>query len=326
MKPLHQGMALLEARRPDGLTIRGLFEEPPSANRETPCVVIVPSFARKIRHFLPAAMHLTSNGFRAVRFDFTRHIGASDGEIFDFTPSSAVQDLPCVLDTLRSDGIQAPVGIISVSLGSRFAFRALQGRDDVAILISLVGVVNAQDTLHRVLGFDVVGRYLQSGIARDEEVFGYTVGSPFTPDLVEHDMHTLESTRRDLARCGFPIVQISAESDDWSNLADVDAAFSGMDGDGTRELYVLSAASHKLEHNPEGARVALRLAISRLTRDLKGEHLDPEDVVSPTFSQVVEKNERELSLERCGYQPPHGTEEAPLASAQDQTGSTGAGA
>jgi hypothetical protein len=326
MKPLGQGMALLQARRPDGLTIRGLLEEPPSANPEAPCVVIVPSFARKIRHFLPAAMHLTSNGFRAVRFDFTRHIGASDGDIFDFTASSAVQDLPCVLDALRAHGVQAPFGVVSVSLGSRFAVRALQGRDDVAMLISLVGVVNVQDTLHRVLGFDAVGRYLQSGTASDDEVFGYTVGGGFTRDLVEQDMHTLESTRHDLARCGFPIVQVSAESDDWSNLADVDAAFSRADVRSPRELYVLSAASHKLEHNPEGARVALRLAISRLARELKGEHLDPRDVVSPAFSQVVEKNQWELSLEQSGYQPPQGTERIPLASAHDQTGSIGAGA
>jgi hypothetical protein len=289
-------------------------------------VVIVPSFARKIRHFLPAAMHLTSNGFRAVRFDFTNHIGASDGEIFDFTPSSAIKDLPCVLDTLQAHGVQPPFGIISVSLGSRFAFRALQGRDDVAMLISLVGVVNAQDTLHRVLGFDVVGRWLHSRTARDEEVFGYTVGSPFTPDLVQHDLHTLESTQRDLARCGFPIVEISAESDDWSNLADVEAAFSRANGDRMRELYVLSAASHKLEHNPEGARVALRLTISRLAQQLKGEQLDPDDVVSPAFSQIVEKNQLELSLERGGYQPPQEIEGAPLASAQDQIRPRGAGA
>jgi pimeloyl-ACP methyl ester carboxylesterase len=182
------------------------------------------------------------------------------------------------------------------------AFRALRRRADVNALVSLVGTVNLQDTLARILDADLIEDLLASRpLPFSHEALGYEIDIRFIHDAVEHGFHSLESTRADVAACNFPVVHIHAGADAWTQLADVEYVFQVSPGGVLRDTYVLPNASHKLEHNPAAARVALRQAIVVLKQHLTGEHLQPHDVECPAFIDIVSKHRQERVLERVGY-------------------------
>jgi pimeloyl-ACP methyl ester carboxylesterase len=289
--------SFLETQNSQGLTIRGVLEMPTSGDRNAPLVVVAPSYALSMRHFGPLSMFLTLNGFRALRFDYTNHVGASDGDVFDYKLSTAADDLRCVMGALEDWGVQGPVGVISVSMGARIAFRSLRDNPDVAALVSLVGVVNLQDTLNCVIGEDVVGEGLTGVVPADREVLGYQMSGEFVMDSIEHNLHSLESTKDDVAQCRFPITHVYAEEDAWTNLEEVESVF-GQPVDGApRQVFILPEACHKLEYNPVAARTAFSVATSVVAHKLTGAQLAVEEVVSPSFNDVVEKNREEKSLD-----------------------------
>jgi hypothetical protein len=299
MTTAHDLGTLIEVPTGTGLTIRGLLELPENGDRDAPCVVVSPSYGLSMRHFGPLSMFLTRNGFRVLRFDYTNHVGASDGDVYAYSVATTVTDLSVVLDALGQWGIESPIGVVSVSMGARSAFRALRGRSDIAGMVSLVGVVNLQDTLHCVTGEDVVGTSLSGRTPDDRDVLGYYISGRSVDDAVVHELHTLESTKVDVGQCLFPITHVYAEDDAWTRLDEAESVFgdAGRSDPAERELFILPEASHKLEHNPVAARTAFSLAVSVLTRQLVGGELAIDEVVSPSFNDIVEKHRQEKSLD-----------------------------
>jgi pimeloyl-ACP methyl ester carboxylesterase len=288
---------LLETPNEDGRLIRCLLELPENGDQDAPCVIVAPSYALSMRHFGPLSLFLTRNGFRSLRFDYTNHVGASDGDVYDFRLTTAATDLRAVLGAVKDWGVYGPVGVISVSMGARIAFRALRGQSDIATLVSLVGVVNLQDTLYSVVGEDVVAESLRGRTPHDREVLGYQMSGLIVDDAVAQNMHTLESTKDDLAHCLFPITHVFAEDDAWTTLEEVESVFCEGSDTAARQLYILPEASHKLEYNPVAARTAFSLAVCAVARELTGAELAVEQVVSPSFNDVVDKHRQEKSLD-----------------------------
>lgn len=288
---------ILETPNEDGRLIRCLLEVPDNGDYDAPCVIVAPSYALSMRHFGPLSLFLTRNGFRSLRFDYTNHVGASEGDVYDYKPSTAADDLRSVLDALGDWGVRGPVGVISVSMGARCAFRALSERSDIAALVSLVGVVNLQDTLNCVIGEDVVAEGLSGRVPHPREVLGYHIGGQGVMDAIEHDLYSLESTKLDVAQCRFPITHVFAEDDAWTNLEEAESVFGEDSETAPRQMYILPEASHKLEYNPVAARTAFSLATAAVARELMGAELAVEQVISPSFNDVVEKNRQEKSLD-----------------------------
>ncbi len=288
--------AMFETRNSSGDTIRCLLERP-DTDSAAPLVIVAPSYALSMRHFGPLSLFLTLNGFQSLRFDYTNHVGISTGDVYDYKLSTAADDLSSVLDSLDGWGMQGPVGVISVSMGARIAFRALRGRPEVASLVSLVGVVNLQDTLNSVVGEDVVAEGLSGSVPDAREVLGYHVSGQMVMDAIEHDLHSLESTKVDVAQCDFPITHVFAEDDAWTKLHEAEQVFGENFAVAPRQLYILPEASHKLEYNPVAARTAFSLAVAEVARELTGAEMTVKDVTSPSFNDVVEKNRQEKSLD-----------------------------
>lgn len=294
---------LTEVMRSDGCRVRCIVEESASTRADAPVVVVVPPFAKTMRDVMTTALFLTHNGFTSWRFDFSNHIGASDGNIYDFTLSSAVEDVRAVMAAARIRHEKSPLAVISSSLGSRVVFRALRDREDIRAFVSLVGVVDLRHTLTRVMEEDLVGERLGGrDIPKSREVLGYRVSTSFILDIMQEELYSLASTKQDVATCPFPIAQISAELDDWTQLDEVKEIFGAAD-DTQRELYLLSGASHKLENNPTAARDALCQAVKILKRHLLGEEIQPGDVRCPSFTEIVKKSREERADERRLYRP-----------------------
>ena len=288
--------------RRDGLSIRCVIERPHDASRDSPLVIVVPPYGKTIREVLVTSLYLKRNGFTSWRFDFCNHLGASEGEIFNFRLSSAIEDVNAVVDAGRKHFARHPLAIISSSLGARVALRALRSRNDVRVLLSLVGVVNVQQTLRSILGEDLIADLLKDRlVAGSRDVLGYQVSTNFLNDAVTHDLYSLESTRRDVDACSFPVVNIAAESDAWNSLAETEKVFCLHDSQPPRETYLLPGVSHKLENNPSAARNALRQSIKILKYYLADKVILDEDIKGPRFLDIVEKNRQERELEKSGY-------------------------
>jgi pimeloyl-ACP methyl ester carboxylesterase len=288
---------MFETQNSAGRSIRCLLEGPDSGDQDAPLVVVAPSYALSMRHFGPLSLFLTLNGFRSLRFDYTNHVGASDGDVYDYKLSTAADDLRAVMGSLAGWGVTGPVGVISVSMGARIAFRALQGRSDIATLVSLVGVVNLQDTLNCVVGEDVVAEGLSGREPHARDVLGYHVGGQIVMDAIEYNLHSLESTKLDVAQCRFPITHVYAEDDKWTNLEEAESVFDEDSDTAPRQIFILPEATHKLEYNPVAARTAFSVATAAVARELTGAEMALDQVISPSFNDVVEKHRQEKSLD-----------------------------
>jgi pimeloyl-ACP methyl ester carboxylesterase len=294
---------VLTTTRRDGRVIRSLVEAPIGADSETPLVLLVPPFSKTMRDLFTASLVMVYNGFRTWRFDHTNHVGGSDGEILDFTLASATEDLHAIGRELRHRYGRAPLGVLTSSLGSRVAFRALRDRHDVAALVSLVGVVHVQHTLKEVIGRDLVAEVLEGlPIPATAMAFEYEVSTRFIHDLIEGRWQSLDSAKEDIAACPFPIVQILGELDGWASREDAAQVIDDLP-ELARATYILPGASHKLEHNPSAARAALLHAVTVMRRRLWGDAVSAPEMpaIYPSFREIVNKNRQERYVERAGY-------------------------
>ena len=99
------------------------------------------------------------------------------------------------------------------------------------------------------------------------------------------------------SQCRFPITHVYAEDDKWTNLEEVESVF-GEDSDaGSRQIFILPEATHKLEYNPVAARTAFSVATAAVARELTGAEMALDQVISPSFNDVVEKHRQEKSLD-----------------------------
>jgi hypothetical protein len=143
----------------------------------------------------------------------------------------------------------------------------------------------------------VVAEGLGGTVPADREVLGYQMSGRFVMDAIECNLHSLESTKDDVAQCRFPITHVFAEEDAWTNLEEVETVFGEYLDTAPRQVFILPEASHKLEYNPVAARTAFSVATSVVARELTGAQLAVEEVVSPSFNDVVEKHRKEKSLD-----------------------------
>jgi pimeloyl-ACP methyl ester carboxylesterase len=294
---------VITARRADGLVIRSMIESFPGAPLDTPIVLVVPPYSKSMRDLVTMSLCMVLNGFRTWRFDHTNHVGASDGEIIDFSLSSAAADVVTIFEEVVRRYPGAPLGVLTSSLGSRVAFRTFQRQQAIRSLVSLVGVVNVQHALHQAIGRDLVGQVLHGEhIPATAVALGYEVRTHFIHDAIECGWHTLESTSADLALCPFPIVQILGELDTWTPKQDVARVFAGTAPD-FRTTFVLPGASHKLEHNPSAAREALLHAGCVMNQHLRRspENRAAVQIRYPSFHHIVTKNRHERRLEKERY-------------------------
>jgi alpha-beta hydrolase superfamily lysophospholipase len=293
-----------------GLKIAATIETPTPAASASTVVVIVPSYARTMRQQFLIAWYLLRHGFRVVRYDNTRHVGVSDGDILDFTLESAIEDLNAVVTCVRNRLQPPEIAVVASSLGFRVALRALSDLQHVALLVGLVGVVNVRRTLEQAIGIDFVRRYNENSLERDlqHSVSGHVVNVfPFISAIVRNDLDTLASTIADLGRCSFPVVQIASEDDAWISLDEVNQALTGAGGARENRLYYLPGVRHDLSRNPAATALAMQKMIAVLTEFSPGPALKEEDVVHPAFVEIVRGYKHEAAMEqerlRSGRQP-----------------------
>jgi hypothetical protein len=282
--------------------LRGLAHFDPAAGGSRGTVVLAPPFGITMRRGQSVALYFVFNGFDVIRYDPTNHVGVSDGDVLDLTPSSMVEDLGTVLRWAGTESRGGPLHLFASSISARLAFAMLAERGcDLAAVGTISSVVDMRRAIAAATdGDDLVGSWL-AGAVRDPDriqlVMDHQIRWRFIQDLIERDWHTPESTVRDLSRLGpVPLISVHGAKDEWVDVEQATAVFGARE---QASIVVLSDAVHAL--NVASARTAL----SQIVRFF----LAPRDpctgpIAMPTIAQVLELSKLEAQLERRVGAPP----------------------
>jgi len=245
-----------------------------------PFVLMAPKYGETKKNNLQLAYYLVANGFAVLRFDFTNHIGESDGEMTDFTLSGAVHDIVASLDFLERQFGADDVIIVSSSLSSRCALRAAAEDSRVARLVCLVGVVSLEAD---IIGTLRAGR--QWGVT---DILGFNInGEIFGPDVLASNLHDLEGTIRDAEAIEVPVTYFYAERDLWVNLEDVRRAFGPCRN---CRLIPVQGAMHEVRENPRAAEQVFRQTVLACLGRLDADDGTVPEVILPDRRLMLAQN------------------------------------
>lgn len=102
------------------------------------------------RVFVTFARQLAALGHPVLRFDYSGH-GDSGGEFRDFSVSTALADIGCAIDWLKTHTGRSQVSVLGLRLGATFARQVVDARHDVASLILWAPIVDAGKYMQELL-------------------------------------------------------------------------------------------------------------------------------------------------------------------------------
>ena len=272
----------------------------PRAGEPRGHVVLPPGYQQRIHHFSVLSRYLVRHGYATVRFDFTNHIGLSEGEIVDLTMSSMAADIAAVVATCRR--LPGPQLVAATSLGARATIRALAESPPprpVAGVVLVLPVVDVEYTTTRVIGRNVIDRW-RTGEVRDESVrdrvLDYDVSFGFARDALENRFDGPLQTGSELAAILAPVTAIAAERDDWIDHRDVERAMA-FAAPAARHTIVMEATSHDLSHNPP----VVRLLVEQILGAFAAAIGAPSEVAHLEFDEIVATIAQERAWKREAY-------------------------
>lgn len=260
---------------------------------ESPVALVLPGFARRMRHMSAVALYLADAGFAVYRCDYLDHVGLSDGSIFDFTMSSMYESQAAALELVhKREGREAV--IVAASLANRTALRLAAQTEGVVGLIGIVGVVDSRRTLHKVFGEDYATYSVEQ--VPDHVVFENRRirGLSWHEDWHAANWAGIDGTVEDLRGLDCPVVNFCGTDDDWVAIADVNRVFAKGAG-GPRRLIELPYVEHELSSNPVAGQALMRELV-REAAACAGTDA-PGAEAEPTFARIAEQVLYERSFE-----------------------------
>jgi alpha-beta hydrolase superfamily lysophospholipase/SAM-dependent methyltransferase len=281
-----QRIAMYHDRRRDGL--------PPGS----PLVIICPGYGETKKDYIALAYHLASNGFQVLRFDYTNHVGESDGVITDTTLTGMKQDLKVVLDYSERMWPASPIAVAAASLGARVALKALAHERRVRLLILLTPVVDIQATLFAVHQEDYLGTYMQ-GVRRGlVNMLGFNISSEaWLEDATKGGYADLQTTIADSRKLATRVILFTAEQDVWVKQESIRQVQCAL-GPNLGHLYLIPEALHRLQENPRKARSVFRQLVSCCLEELYPLAL-PSELQDPSQREIGLQNRLERERARA---------------------------
>lgn len=253
----------VECRNASGQRIAIYHDAPQEANPHTPLVVIAPGYGETKKDYVTLSYFFASNGFQALRYDHTNHVGESEGDILEATLTGMNQDLGAVLDYASRTWPGVPRTVVATSLAGRVALKRASHDCRVNLLVLLTGVVDVQATLLAVHQEDLILAFLR-GVRRGPlNVLGFNVDADrFLGDAIKAGYSTLQSTFQDALRIRTPVIFFAAEHDAWVDLDSLKQVKTTLE-DYDARLYLIPEALHRLHENPRKARAVFRQLVTR---------------------------------------------------------------
>jgi len=259
---------LKECRNTQGRRIVLYHDHP----RETlppgsPLAVICPGYGETKKEYVSLAYFLANNGFHVLRFDYTDHVGESDGDILHSTLTRMQADLNAILEYAERIWPASPVAVIATSLAGRVALKTLARSPRSKLLLLLTPVVDVQATLSAVHQEDLIGTYAQGTRRGVINMLGFNIDADqWLEDATRFEYADLKSTLHDALQIKIPVVVFASEQDAWVRYDAVKQVAMAF-GSQLRHLYFIPEALHRLNENPRKARVVFRQIVSCCTEE-----------------------------------------------------------
>jgi ubiquinone/menaquinone biosynthesis C-methylase UbiE/esterase/lipase len=257
-------------------------------------VLIAPAYGETKEHNLLISAYLAANGFCCVRFDWTDHVGESDGEIFSSTLSKMSRDLSELISYMRGKCSSRNVGILATSLAARAALKMASCDPRPKFLICFAPVVNVGATLKMVYREDLVENFRQGKRYGTLDILGFSIDADnFLRDAIEKSFADISSTSQDTRKITIPTMFFVGQRDSWVQMADAESVLDTVEND-NKNLFVLPTSLHRLLENPAAAEKGLKLAIARLLSTFGPECIDVTRIEVPDADrlQVREAEEK----------------------------------
>ena len=278
----------IEFKNPSGRRIAAYHDAPLEPAPCAPLVVISPGYGDTKKEYVTLSYYFASNGFHALRYDHTNHVGESEGDIAEATLSSMDHDLGAALDYARRAWPASPIAVVATSLSGRIAFKRIANAPQADLLVLLTGIVDVQATLTAVHQEDHMMAFLHGAGLGMMNVLGFNIDADrFVKDAFTAGYATLASTLQDARQTRTPVIFFAAEHDAWVELESVKAVQRAL-GEKSVHLYLMPEALHRIQENPRKARAVFRQHITCCL-----EQLFPD----ASRQEVLEPSKREIGLQ-----------------------------
>lgn len=248
-----------------GGLVAGLLVEVESTAK--PLQVIIPGLGGTIREGALFARALADNGYSSLRFDYTNHVGASSGNVWDASVRSISDDILLVSEWLQSIGVER-VSAIASSVSARGLLLAARGRRlSFASAVLVAPVVDLAGSVGAATGRDYFAEFREGHLAPTSaiELVGHAIAATFVGDAVRDSYDSLESSRRDLVFFDAPLAVVALERDEWVDLDTLVSLFD-TSAAGASNVDVVPIGTHTTKALPVVKQIVARTvrAVGRL--------------------------------------------------------------
>jgi len=280
-----------------GMRIVGFHDFARSKAGNRRWMIILPGYGETKTDVLTVSYFLAKQGLHTLRFDYSNHVGESDGDILYTTLTSMKDDILSSIDFLYRRFQPAAVGAIGSSLASRVLLRAAKEDERIGLILNLVSVVDLQKTLFAIYKEDHIEHTIRGSSNGIMDVLGFQVDADhFLKSAIQDGYENLMTTIDDVSYVKAPLVFFAAENDVWVKLKDVRQVFHAA-ASKQKSLSILKGAMHRLYENPGVVKETLNELVKYSFRYLS-DHEGVSPFQQPNLKEIGNRIRKEKARNR----------------------------
>jgi len=284
-----------------GKRVSAYVDKPKSLTSSSSVVIIAPAYGETKENNILISSYFVANGFCAIRFDWSEHVGESEGDIFNCTLSKMVSDLASLVDYQKSRCADMKIGLVATSLAGRVALKMTSFDNRIDFLIMLAPVVDLRHTLWKTYQEDLVSNYKNGKRYGTLDVLGFNIDADaFLRDAVQNGFSDLSTSLLDAARVQAPTFICVGEKDSWVRAEDARALFETI-GTTKKNYMTMPLALHRFIENRSAMKYALRRTVHFSIVNTLNQDLSVDKVEDPISGEVRTRELYEKSVLKEKY-------------------------
>ena len=284
-----------------GNKLSAYLDKPRNPTSQSGVVVIAPAYGETKENNILISAYFVSNGFCAIRFDWSEHVGESEGDVFTCTLNKMMDDLAGLVEHQKSICAETEIGIVATSLAGRVALKMVSFDKRIDFLVMLAPVVDLRHTLWMTYREDLVANYRKGKRYGTLDVLGFNIDADaFLGDAVRNDFSDLSSSLMDAEQIRAPTFICVGEKDSWVRTEDARAVFKAV-GTNKKHFVTMPLALHRFIENRSAMKYALRHAVHFSTGATLNRGVSVDEVRDPIFGEVHARELYEKSILKEKY-------------------------
>ncbi|MGH7798045.1 MAG: methyltransferase domain-containing protein [Candidatus Binatia bacterium] len=276
-----------------GKKIRAYLDGPVDSEKCRGVVIIAPAYGETKENNLLISAHFAANDYCGLRFDWTDHVGESDGDIFTSSLSKMREDLNTLVDCVEKNFYGRQIGVVATSLAARVALKMVANDARPDFLVCFTPVVNLESTLTMVYREDLVGSFAMGKRFGTLNILGFGIDADnFLHDSIQGSFSGISSAEADARRIKAATFFVIGQRDAWVRTSDAQLVF-GMINAQAKEVLVLPTMLHRLLENPVSARGALRATVRFIVDAVTADEHKADVILAPDETRICAREMQE---------------------------------